>query len=70
MKKQSCIICGKSINNGIMIYGRGICKCCEGRLINLDDTTDFYNYYMERIRKAIVQDIIRGEEINCRSYRF
>ncbi|MBI6873171.1 sigma factor G inhibitor Gin [Clostridium aciditolerans] len=70
MKKQSCIICGKSLNNGIMIYGRGICKCCEERLVSLDDTTDFYNYYMERIRKAIVQDIIRGEEISCRSYRF
>ncbi|MTK13788.1 MAG: sigma factor G inhibitor Gin, partial [Clostridiaceae bacterium] len=46
MKKQSCIICGKPLNNGIMIYGRGICKCCEERLVNLDDTTDFYNYYM------------------------
>ncbi len=70
MKKQSCIVCGKALNNGIMIYGKGICKCCEERLARLDATTDFYNYYMERIRKYIVQDIIRGEDISCRSYRF
>lgn len=70
MKKRSCIICGKPINNGIMIYGRGICTCCEKRLVNLGYTTDFYNYYIERIRKVIVQDVIRGEEINCRSYHF
>lgn len=70
MKKQRCIICGKSINSGIMIYGRVICKCCEERLVKLDCDTDFYDYYMERIRKVIVQDVIRGEEISCRSYRF
>lgn len=70
MKKQNCIICGKPLNNGIMIYGRGMCTCCEKRLINLELGTDFYNYYKDCIRKSMVQSVIRGEEINCQSYRF
>ena len=70
MKKQSCIVCGKPLNNGIMIYGRGICKCCEERLINLDEDTDFYDYYKECLRKTIVQAVIRGEDIKCQNYRF
>ncbi|MBC2581242.1 sigma factor G inhibitor Gin [Clostridium sp. DJ247] len=68
MKKQSCIICGKPLNNGIIIYGRRICKSCEERVINSDVNTDFYSYYKDCIRKSIVQSVIRGEEINCQNY--
>lgn len=70
MKKQVCIICGKPLNDGIMIYGRGICKCCEKRLINMKINTDFYEYYKECIRKNIAQLVIREEGINWQNYRF
>ncbi len=70
MKKQSCIICGKPLNNGIIIYGRKICRCCERRLINLNIDTDFYNHYKECIIKALAQSIIKGEEKNCQNYHF
>lgn len=70
MKKQSCIICGKPLNDGIMIYGRGICHCCEKRLMYLELDTDFYTHYKECLRKSVVQAIIRGEKISCQSYRF
>lgn len=70
MKKQSCIICGKPLNSGIMIYGRGICQCCEERLIYLELDTDFYTYYKECLRKNVVQVVIRGEKLNCQNYRF
>ncbi len=68
MGKQVCIVCGKPLNDGIMIYGRGICRCCENRLINIERDTDFYEYYKECIRKTIVQLVIRGEGANCQSY--
>lgn len=70
MKKQKCIICGKPQDDGIIIYGRRICRCCEQRLINLDSNNDFYNYYKDSIKKTIVQFIIRGEEISCQNYHF
>lgn len=70
MKKQVCIICGKPLNDGIIIYGRGICKCCENRLLTIDINTDFYNYYKKCIRKTIAQLVIREGEINCQSYHF
>jgi hypothetical protein len=70
MKKQSCIICGKPLNDGIIIYSRGICRCCEERMINLEVNTDFYDYYKECLRKTIVHTVVRGEEIKCQSYRF
>lgn len=70
MKKQRCIICGKPLNNGIMIYGRGICRRCEHRMINLNEETDFYIYYKQCIKKAIVQAVIRGEELNCQNYHY
>lgn len=70
MTKRCCIICRKPLNNGIMIGGRGICKCCEERIINLRMDTDFYNYYKNCIKKNIAEAVIRGEENNCPNYRF
>jgi DNA-directed RNA polymerase subunit RPC12/RpoP len=70
MKKQVCIICGKPLNDGIIIYGKGICPCCEKRLMNMDRDTDFYEYYKECIRRNIAELVIREEEINCQNYRF
>lgn len=70
MKKQGCIICGKPLSNGIIIYGRGICRCCEERLVKLENNTDFYGHYKKCIGKSIAQFAIRGEELSCQSYRF
>lgn len=68
--KRCCIICRKPLNNGIMISGRGICKCCEERMISTAMDTDFYNYYKNCIKKNIAEAVIRGEENNCQDYRF
>lgn len=70
MNKIHCIICGKVLSDGIMIYNRGMCKCCEQKLMNMDVNTDFYKYYARCLRKSIVPLIIRGEELSCQNYRF
>lgn len=68
MQKQRCIICGKPLNNGIMINGRGICKCCEERITRSESGTDFYEYYKGCIRKTIAYHMVRGVDYNCRNY--
>lgn len=68
MKKQGCIICGKPLKNGIMINGRGICKCCESRLSILEMNTDFYEYYKDCIRKNIAGPLLRLEGCRCQGY--
>ncbi|MCY6354792.1 sigma factor G inhibitor Gin [Clostridium sp. ZS2-4] len=68
MRKQKCIICGKPLNDGIMIYGRGICKCCEERITNAEIGTDFYEYYIQCIKKAIAHYMIRGVDYRCQNY--
>lgn len=70
MKKKYCIICGKPLSNGIIIYGRGMCISCEKRLLKLENNLDFYEYYKQRIKKTIVRFIIKGEIIHCQNYRF
>jgi hypothetical protein len=66
--KQSCIICGKPLNDGIMINGRGICINCEKRIINSKTDTDFYDYYERCIRKKIVHYMVKGEDFDCPDY--
>lgn len=68
MKKHDCIICRKPLNNGIIINGRGICKCCEERLLKTDMGTDFYEHYVNCIKKYIVMPMLKGEDSNCRIY--
>lgn len=68
MKKQSCIICGKPLNDGIMINGRGICKNCERRILIADESTDFYEYYKKCIKKSLAHGIIREVEYECQDY--
>ncbi|GAA0743890.1 sigma factor G inhibitor Gin [Clostridium oceanicum] len=70
MKKQRCIICGKPLSSGIMINRKGICSCCEKRIINIKMDTDFYEFYRECIKKNIVPTIIKEEEFRCQSYQF
>ncbi|MCY6960629.1 sigma factor G inhibitor Gin [Clostridium brassicae] len=68
MKKQKCIICRKPLNDGIMIYRKGICKNCEERIINTDQETDFYNHYICCIKKNVSHWILRGEDYKCQNY--
>lgn len=70
MNKKRCIICGRPLNDGIIINNRGICKCCEKRLMSLKYDTDFYKYYETCIKRFIVPLIIREEEWNCQNYHF
>ena len=66
MKKQSCIICGKPLKNGIMIYGRKICKSCEERLVTSEQDNDFYEYYRMCIKKTLVQQMLGERMINVK----
>lgn len=68
MKKQKCIICRKPLNDGIIIYGTGICKSCEERIIIAKANTDFYEYYKKCIKKTLVQFIPRGVNKDCQDY--
>ncbi|SHI02284.1 sigma factor G inhibitor Gin [Clostridium grantii] len=68
LNKQSCIICGKPLNDGIMINGRGICINCEKRIINSKTGTDFYDYYEKCIRRKIVHYMSKGEDFDCPDY--
>lgn len=68
MQKQKCIICGKPLNDGIMIKGRGICKNCEERIIRSETGTDFYEYYKSCIKKTIAHYMIRGVNYNWQNY--
>ncbi|NEZ47342.1 protein CsfB [Clostridium niameyense] len=69
MKKQYCIICGKPLNSGIILNGKGICNDCEKRMINTKMNTDFYEFYKDCIRKNLVHTIIKDEEIKCQNYQ-
>ena len=67
MKKQNCIICRKTLSDGIIVKGKCICKICEKRLISLEVGSDFYEHYKECIKKNIVQ--IKAVEDKCQNYQ-
>ncbi|WP_163195599.1 sigma factor G inhibitor Gin [Clostridium thermarum] len=64
MEKQRCIICRKTLNDGIIINGRILCKACENRLINAKVNTDFYNYYRDCIKKTVVDLLLREKRLS------
>lgn len=66
---RTCIICRKPLNNGIIVYGKGICENCEKRLLTIDEETDFYDFYKNCIKKNLVQLISGGVNDNCRDYQ-
>lgn len=68
MQKRKCIICGKPLNDGIMINGRGICKNCEQRVIQAESGTDFYEYYKGCIKKTITKKMIKGVDSSCENF--
>lgn len=65
---RHCIICKKPLNNGIIIYGQGICKECEERITSLQIGTDFYEFYKSCIKKNLVQVMTRGVSDKCQDY--
>ncbi|MDU4892297.1 MAG: sigma factor G inhibitor Gin [Clostridium sp.] len=66
---RTCIICRKPLNDGIIVYGKGICESCEKRLLIIDEETDFYDFYKNCIKKNLVRLIPRGVNENCRDYQ-
>ncbi len=66
---KTCIVCRKPLNNGIIVYGKGICENCEKRLLIIDGETDFYDFYKNCIKKNLVQHIPRGVNEKCRDYQ-
>ncbi len=68
MKKQCCIICGKTINDGIIINRTAICRGCEVRIVKMDNNNDFYEHYKNCIKKTITHALVKGEDINCQSF--
>lgn len=68
MIKRYCIICRKPLNDGIIIDGKGICRCCEEKLIKTNINTDFYTYYKDCIKKNLAESIMREEDNKCRNY--
>lgn len=70
MTRQHCIICRKPLNDGIIISGKGICRCCEEKMINTAIDTDFYAFYKNCIKRSIAPAVIRGEESNWQSYHY
>ncbi|WP_102399635.1 sigma factor G inhibitor Gin [Haloimpatiens massiliensis] len=70
MNKRSCIICGRPLNNGIIINGRGICKKCEERIVGCNIETDFYEYYKNCIRRNLIGDLLKGEDLICQDYHY
>ncbi|MDT8715775.1 sigma factor G inhibitor Gin [Clostridium sp. 19966] len=68
MEKQKCIICRKNHSNGIIINGRFICNTCEARLINSNIETDFYKYYIECMKKIIMELMLRERTSKYESF--
>jgi hypothetical protein len=69
MNKHSCILCRKSLNRGIIINGRSICKSCEDRLVKAEAGTDLYNYYRDCIKKAIAVSVLKHEDTVYEEYK-
>ena len=68
MKKLTCIICRKPLKNGIIINGKGICKCCEERMLKIDADNDIYNYMVKCIKNNLVIPMIKGVDESCQNY--
>ncbi|MBU3196892.1 sigma factor G inhibitor Gin [Clostridium algidicarnis] len=69
MARGICILCRKSINNGIMINGKYICKSCEEKLISCNIDTDFYEYYKQCIKRSLAKYVVRNNYFNIEQYR-
>jgi len=65
---MKCIVCGKSIQEGIIVNSRFICLKCEERMVNSNIDTDFYNYFIDVLKKSRINKLdTKGESINCQN---
>lgn len=57
MRNCKCIVCGRSLNDGIILKGKLICNRCEKRMISEDNETDIYLLIKNKIKKHIVTNM-------------
>lgn len=53
IKNKICIICGKVGEDGIIIREKKICSSCEKKAIEAEITSEFYEFYKNRIKENI-----------------
>lgn len=61
MDTDCCIICRSNKNDGIIIYGKKICRSCEKKISEVDMDSKLYEYYKLLIREKLVKPTIKGE---------
>ncbi|WP_461207034.1 sigma factor G inhibitor Gin [Clostridium sp. DL1XJH146] len=69
-QKKYCIICGKRLNDGIIINGKGICRQCELMIIQSTSESEDYKYIKGCIKNTIVTKMLKGESENCKKHLF
>ena len=50
IKENSCGICGKVSDNGIIIKGNLICPNCEVNMLNIEPGDEEYNNYILKLK--------------------
>lgn len=53
IKNKICIVCGKVGDNGIVIRDKKICSSCEAKAIKADITSEFYEFYKNKIKENV-----------------
>ncbi|MCM1992030.1 sigma factor G inhibitor Gin [Oceanirhabdus seepicola] len=54
MRNCKCIVCGRTLKDGIILEGKLICSRCEKRMLIENNYTDIYKLIKNRIKKHIV----------------
>lgn len=62
MNSKGCIFCGKTLNDGIIILGKRICRDCILKMNDAQPDSIFYEYYKECVKNEITKEIIKGED--------
>ena len=50
--EMSCIICGQSKLNGIVIISEFICESCEAEMVHTDVHDEKYPYFIQQMRQV------------------
>ncbi|MFR5265756.1 sigma factor G inhibitor Gin [Clostridium sp.] len=53
IRNKICIICGRVGKDGILIRNKKICSSCEQKAIEAEVTSEFYEFYKNRIKENI-----------------
>ncbi len=57
MRNCKCIVCGRTLKDGIILEGNLICSRCEKRMLIENNYTDIYKLIKNRIKKHIVPNM-------------